>query len=546
MSGARVIDLVVISLYFVAMTAMGWHFRRRNRTTEQYFVGGRAYPGWLLGISLFGAAISSITFVGYPADAFKTAYLRYLICLTLPLGVFVVAKWFLPVFRRRNITSVFEYLEYRFGPRTRLYGATVFVIAQAMRIAVIQYLMALLVQRLTGWDVTACVMIGGLATAYYTIVGGIDAVIWTDFVQSIILTTGGLLILAVIIIKLPGGLGQLLSVASTDGKFMLGDIDPTDGRLHPLPSGVSLSHKTVWMLTLVGVFQWLGEYTTNQEVVQKYCAAKSDREARRAVWISCWTCLPTWGYFMFVGTGLYVFYIIFPAPLVAEMLSGARKAEEILPHFVTTQLPAGLSGLVAAAVLAAAMSSMSSAMNSLAAVFVTDVFQRHLAPNRADQIYMRAAKLTTLASSIIMIVGALVLVRSETKTLLNFYTEFTSIIAGGLLGLFLLGLLTTRGDGRAVGLGIGFAAAFSALICFAGLGWLPRPLVTAIEKNFDSYYTGLASNLVMFVVGFCLARILPQRPPATGVEQTPSKIRSHCSTRDQGSRHFGHWPLRMG
>jgi len=512
MPQTRSLDLAVIAIYFAGMAGMGWYFRRRTRTTEQYFVGERAYPGWLLGVSLFGAAISSITFIGYPADAFKTAYLRYVICLMLPVGVFVVGRWILPVFRRGRITSVFEYLEGRFGPRTRLYGASVFIIAQVMRIAIIQYLVALLVHRLTGWDVTLCILLGGGITAYYTVVGGIEAVIWTDFVQSVILTAGGLLILGVILYKLPGGLGQVLAVASADGKFMLGDLDLADGKLHPAPWGLSLSHKTVLMLVLVGIFQWLGEYTTNQEVVQKYCAARSTRDARRALWISCWTCLPTWGYFLFVGTALYVFYKVFPDPQVSEMLSGARKAEEVLPHFVSTQLPVGLSGMVVAAVLAAAMSSMSSAMNSISAVFITDIYRRHLSAGRNDAHYVRVAKLSTLVSSVIMIIGAWVLVRSETKTLQHFYTEFTSIIAGGLLGLYLLGFLTTRGDGRSVGFGIAFAVAFSALISFAGLGWLPEGFTRSLERTFDSYYTGLAGNLVMFVVGFTLATFLPARP----------------------------------
>jgi SSS family solute:Na+ symporter len=292
---------------------------------------------------------------------------------------------------------------------------------------------------------------------------------------------------------------------------MLGDLDLSDGKLHPAPWGLALNHKTVVMLVLVGIFQWLGEYITNQEVVQKYCAARSTPDARRALWISCWTCVPTWGYFLFVGTGLYVFYKVFPDPQVAEMLSGTRKAEEVLPHFITTQLPAGLSGVVVAAVLAAAMSSMSSAMNSMSAVFLTDIYRRRLAGGRDDRHYVRVAKASTLVSSAIMIGGALVLVHSETKTLQHFYTEFTSIIAGGLLGLYLLGFLTTRGDGRAVGPGIAFAVAFATLISFAGLGWLPDGFTRALESRFDSYYTGLASNVVMFVVGFVLAGLLPAR-----------------------------------
>jgi SSS family solute:Na+ symporter len=155
---------------------------------------------------------------------------------------------------------------------------------------------------------------------------------------------------------------------------------------------------------------------------------------------------------------------------------------------------------------------MSSAMNSISAVVVTDIYRRHVAQGRPDAHYVQVARLATLASALIMIGGAVVLVRSETRTLQHFYTEFTSIIAGGLLGLYLLGFLTTRGDGRAVGIGIAFAVGFSALISFAGLGWLPAGVTRTLESRFDAYYTGLASNLVMLVVGFGLATLLPARP----------------------------------
>jgi SSS family solute:Na+ symporter len=365
------LDLAVLAVYFISMAAIGAWFSRRAKTTERYFVGGRAYPGWLLGVSLFGAAISSITFVGYPADSYKTAWLRYLICLMLPVGVFIASRLFVPFFRRGKVTSVFEYLESRFGPGTRVYGATVFIVAQCIRISLIQYLVALLVHSVTGWDVTVCILVGGAVTAFYTVAGGIEAVIWTDFIQSAILTVGGLLILGTIIYKLPGGIGQILSVGWADGKFMLGDLDVADNELHAAPLGFALSQKTVMMMLIVGLFQWLAEYSTNQEVIQKYCAAKSAREARRAMWVCCLCSVPTWGYFMFLGTGLYVFYKVFPDPNAAAMLTGERSAEQILPYFVTTQLPPGLTGVVVAAVLAAAMSSMSSAMNSISAVAAT-------------------------------------------------------------------------------------------------------------------------------------------------------------------------------
>lgn len=504
------VNTAIILAYFAVLLYMGWCFARRAKTTEQYFVAGRSYPGWLIGVSLFGAAISSITFVAYPADAYKTGYLRYVICIMLPVGVFIASRLFLPFFRRGKITSVFEYLEKRFGPGARVYGASVFVITQCIRLAMIQYLTALLIQRVTGWEPTWCIIVGSAVTMYYTVAGGIEAVIWTDFVQSAILTLGGLLILVTIIVKLPDGLGQLFSVASEHGKFALTELH-ADGSLKPVPWGFALSQKTVLMLLIVGLFQWLAEYCTNQEVVQKYAASKSAKDARRAMWICCWCCVPTWGYFMFAGTGLFAFYHVFPDSQAADMLTGARKAEEILPYFITTQLGIGLSGLVVAAVLAAAMSSMSSAMNSISAVVITDLYKRHWVRGRDDRHYVFAAKSVTVLSTLIMVGGAFGLLFSEQKTLQDLAVELQSIISGGLLGLYLLGFFTMRGDGRAVAFGIAFAVAFSALMSLAGLGWLPEFLSNLIERRFDGYYTGLVGNFVMFCAGFAVAGILPKR-----------------------------------
>ena len=515
MTSLRIIDLLVIGLYFGAMVVVGWLFSRRVRTTEGYFVGNRSYPGWVAGVSLFGAQISSITFVAYPADAFKTAWLRYLLCLMLPVSVFLATRYLMPFFRRRNVTSLFEYLEARFGPKTRVYGASVFLLSQCIRISMILYLVALLMHTLTGWSVPVCLLLGGVVTAYYTIVGGLEAVIWTDVVQSVILTLGGLLILGTIVWKLPGGFGQLFSTAVADGKFLIGELGG-NGKIHAIPWGFSLTHKTFVMLLVVGVIQWLTDYTTNQEVVQRYCAAKSTRDASRAIWICCWSCVPTWGYFMLVGTGLYVFYKVFPNPAAAEMLSGVRKAEGIVPFFVTTQLGPGFTGLVIAAVLAAAMSSMSSAMNSISAVTITDLYKRHLVPGRQDDHYIRAAKIITLFSSLLMMGGAWWLFRAETMTLQHLWTEFQSILAGGLLGLFLLGFLTTRVDGRAVGIGIACAVVFSSGVSLVALGFLPADWIKAVEARFDSYYTGIVGNLLTFAIGYTAARLFRPRSRELG------------------------------
>lgn len=512
MADIRAIDLAILVLYFAAMAAMGPLFARRARTTEGYFVGDRSYPGWLIGISMFGTSISSITFVAIPADSYKTAYLRFLGSLMLPLTILIASRFFLPFFRRGKITSAFEYLEGRFGPRTRVYAAMVFLIGQVIRISMILFLVSLLVQKLTGWPVEACILAGGLVTAFYTVTGGISAVIWTDFVQSIVLTLGGFLILAVVLTKLPGGLGQVISVAATDGKFMLGDLNVADGKLHPAAWRPVLNQKSVSMMLIVGLFQWMTEYSSNQNVIQKYCASKTAADARRAMWVCCCCSVPTWAYFMFLGTSLYVFFKIFPDRQALAMLTGARKAEEIVPHFVATFLPQGLSGMVIAGVLAAAMSSLSSSINAISAVTIVDLYRRHLIKNRDDRHYVTAAKLISIVASVAMMAGAYGLVLMKTKTLQDLGVELAAIVGGGLLGLYMLGFLTRRGDGRAAGVGIAFAVGFSGFISLVKLGWLPEHVVSTVRNHFDIYYTGVMGNVVMFIVGFLLASLLPKRP----------------------------------
>jgi len=522
MAGFTVIDWVVLIVYFLAMMSMGPIFARRGRSTEGYFLGNRSFSGWLIGLSMFATSISSITFVAYPADAYKTAYLRFLPCLMLPLGVFLAALIFLPFFRRAQIVSAFEYLEGRFGPGTRLYAASAFIIAQLIRLSLILYLVSLLVYEMTHLNPYTCVLIGGVATSFYTVLGGIEAVIWTDFIQSFLLWAGGFVCLGVVIYNLDGGIAQIFSVAAADGKFMLGDLNTATGQLERAPWGFSLSQKTVVMLLLVGLANWLTEYSSNQNVIQKYCATKSEKEARKAIWICCLCSVPTWAFFMFLGTSLYVFFKVHPDPDAAAMLSGAMKAEQILPYFVVRYLPVGLSGLVIAGVLAAAMSSLSSSINAISAVSVVDIYKRHLAKGRSDNHYVMVAKLISLASSVVMIAGALMLMIADSKTLQDTATKLAAVAAGGLLGLYCLGFLTKRGDGFAVFSGIVCTVLFTAWIAAIELKLLTRELLLDlnfseglagwISRPMDTYYAGIAGNLLMFVIGYLVASFMVCKP----------------------------------
>ncbi len=493
------LDILALVGYLLIITGIGFYFSRKNTNTEEYFVGGRSFSGWVIGLSLVGTSISSITFLAYPGDAFKTSWLRFVPNLMLPLGILIAAYLFLPFFRRGKVTSAYEYLEDRFGPSIRVYGAIAFIIAQIVRVSMILFLLSLVIQELTGLSATSCILIGGIIVAIYTIVGGIDAVIWTDVLQTIVLLVGGLLCLWVIIDALPGGLGQIFEVADQFNKLSFSVLE--NGNLQAVGWEIRFDEKTITMMLFIGLIAWLTEYSSNQNTVQRYCAAKSTHEARKAMFVAVCSSLPIWAFYMFLGTALFVFFQEFPAVAASEMLNGERAPEQILPYFINNHLPAGVAGIVIASALAAAMSSLDSSINAISTVSVVDIYRRHIKPNENDKHYLKAAWVIASISAAFMMGGAIYLATAETKTLQDTATILTSILGGGLLGLYLIGFFTKKGDARAAWAGLISTMVFTAWTILSKNQLLPD----AISVPFDLYYTGFVGNVIMFIVTYALA-----------------------------------------
>ena len=493
-------DIIVLITYLAGVTLMGVYFARKNTNTEEYFVGGRKFKGWVIGLSLVGTSISSISFLAYPGDAYKTAYLRMLPNFMLPIGVLVASYVFLPFFRRNRITSAYEYLEMRFGPGVRVYGSITFIAGQLIRISSILYLLALLLHSVTSMNMITCIIIGGIFVSFYTVLGGIDAVIWTDVIQTVVLAVGGLICLGVIINALPGGIGDIFTAGRSAGKFGFSEL--REGILRPVNWDLTLTSKTATMMLVIGLTNWLTEYSCNQNVVQRYAASRSTHDARVAMWVCALTSIPIWLFFMFLGTALFVFYQTFPAEAATHMLNGVRKAEDILPYFITNQLPTGMAGLVIAAALAAAMSSLDSSINAISTVSIIDIYRRHLVHGRDDKHYLFVARLIGIAVSILMIIGAIWLAGTETKTLQHTLTILGALIGGGLFGLFMCGMLTTAADQRAICCGIFCTLVFTGWTILSGNNLLPEYLTVP----FDFYYTGVIGNIVMFVVGYIFGK----------------------------------------
>ena len=496
------LDQTILALYGLAVLGMGVYFARRNRDTEEYFLGGRSFSGWVIGLSMVGTAISSITFLSMPADAFKTTWVRFLPYVCMPLAALVAGWLIVPFFRRGRTTSAYEYLEARFGPSVRVYGAVTYVLAQLLRISLVLYLVALMLHELTGFEVTTCILAAGAFVALYTVLGGIDAVIWTDVVQTLVLVSGSLLCLGIILHELPGGLGQIFEIAAEHQKFSLGSW--VDGELVPLGWGFDLGSKTAPLMLLMSASFFLTEYTTAQHFIQRYCAARSLAEARKSLAWAVAVAMPTWLFYMFLGTAFFALFTVFPEAEATAMLNGAKRAEQIVPYFVLNYLPVGIAGLVIAAALAAGMSSLDSSINAISTVVIVDIYRRHFAPRRDDRHYLHVAWWIAGVASIGMIGGASLLLHVEGPTLQDISIKLTSLLGGGVLALYLLGFTTRVGDARAVWAGVACTLSFTL--------WTMGVFPEAWSVPFDTYYTAAIGNFVMFVVGFGVAALLPARP----------------------------------
>ena len=494
------LDIAVLGAYLLLLTGMGLYFARKNSNTEAYFVGSRSFSGALIGLSLVGTSISSITFIAYPGDAFKTAWLRFAPNLLLPLAVGIAAIYFLPFFRGGRTTSAYEILEQRFGPSIRIYGALAFLLGQIVRISMILYLLALVLHEVTGFGLSPCIWLAGFFVAFYTIVGGIEAVVWTDVVQTLILIGGGLACYWIILSTLPNGFAQIFEVAHAHNKLSFSELQ--NEILQAVPWNFSVHEKTVPMLLLVGLSAWLTEYSSNQNVIQRYCASKSDREARKAMLICALMSLPIWALYMFLGTSLFVFFQVFPDTAATQMLNGTRSAEGILPFFIVHYLPPGFAGLVIAAVLAAAMSSLDSSINAISTVWVVDIDRRHLRPGLDERSSLQSAWSAAAVASLLMILGAGYLAESPGKTLQDTAMILTSLLASGMLGIYLLAFFTQRATTASVWIAIVATLGFTAWTLVSQKGILADP--TALP--FDLYYAGLIGNAILFTLAWVLGK----------------------------------------
>jgi SSS family solute:Na+ symporter len=495
----RLADQVVIGMGILVLLAIGGICSRRNKTDEGYFLAGRSMPSWVVGLSLMATIVSSMTFLALPAFAFGNGNWRNCLANFTYLPAIVVAIYlFIPLYRRTRVNSAYEYLERRFGLWARLYAAATFVLFHFFRTGVVLYAVSLGTQSILNTDegsLPTIIIVGGILVSVYTIVGGLQAVIWTDVFQAVALIGGGLVCLPVIVSQLPGGIEQLFRVAVAENKFDLGSYQLT------------LAEKTIWAYLVAEFVLFLQMLGTDQTNVQRYSAAASDKAASRAAVIGCCLAIPTWTYFLFLGTSLFVFVKVVPQ----SGLEGL-DADQVFPRFILTHVPAGIGGLVITGLLASAMSTLDSSINATAATVTTDFYKRLWVKNREPRHYAHVGMLVSLLFSVVMITTACgIHYFRVSQTLDDLQRMLLSILGGGLLSLFLVGFVTVRVDSRAVMIATATTVVFVASWVLLGSPFGQRHFPALAVAVPDHFWVSTFANLLLFGVAYGASLLIRNR-----------------------------------
>ena len=487
--GLNTSDFLVIVAYLAAVTLFGLRFRRRQTTLQGYFLADKSISWWAISLSIVAAETSTLTIISVPGLAYDQDFRFLQFVFGYVIGRAIVAFLLVPHYFRGSLITAYQLIERRFGNRLRTLTAGLFLLTRAAAEGVRVFAVAIVVRiALSGFlsgmsdfgrDVSAIAIVT-LLTLIYTFEGGMAAVIWTDVVQLGFYVAGALTAVVVLAHSVPGGWPAINAVAAHAGKFRLFDL-----------SWNLTSTYTLWSGIIGGSFFTVASHGTDQLIVQRLLAARSQRDAKLALIGSGLAVLVQFSLFLLIGAMLFSFYAAFPnAPHI-------HRTDTIFPTFIATRMPHVVSGFLIAAILAAAMSNLSAALNSLSSTAIVD-FYAHLAPRSSEERRLRLSRIATIAWAVTLF-GLALLARHGGKVL-EMGLSIASVAYGSLLGVFLLGVLTTRASE---------SGAMAGMLCGFGLN-LYLWQFTRIPFTWYVVFGSIAT----FLVGYGASWIFPGRRAA--------------------------------
>lgn len=439
------INWSVVICYLLLMIIIGYHFMRREEGTDTFFRGGQKIPWWAAGMSIFATMLSAITYMAIPAKTYATDWKYFIIALTIFIMVWPVVRYYLPFFRKLDVTTAYEYLEKRFNYATRFLSSSLFQVFMVARMALVLFLPSLALTTVTGINVYLCIVLMGVITLLYCTMGGVEAVIWGDVIQGFVLLAGAVLAVVFMISGTEGGLNRVMEITIENEKMKMFDF------------AFDLSRATFWVVLLGGLANNLISYSSDQAVIQRYLTTKNQREAAKGLWFNGTMSIIISIIFYFIGTTLFVLYKTHPQELNMAM----GNPDAIFPHFIMTRMPVGIAGLMIAAIFSATMSTVSSNVNSISTAFTVDIYN-HLWPKSPDARRLRVARISGIVSGGLGILLALLMATWNILSLFDYFNAILGLLVGSLGGVFVMAIFFPKINSK--GAITGFVLSFIMLM----------------------------------------------------------------------------------
>ena len=471
------VNWIVFLTYLGLMLPFGYFFMRKNKGIDDYCKGGGRIPWWVNGVAIFAAMLSSITFMTVPAMTFSSSWRLYPMTIAIFILVPIVIYLYLPFYRRLKITSAYEYLEKRFNVFSRVFASAAFIIFMVVRSAIVVYLPALALSVIIGMNLFASIILVGTVTVIYSTIGGVSAVIWSEFIQAVVLVGGALIAVALLIMGTDGGASGVIQIALSNDKF------------HPFDFSWSWVEPVFWVTFIGGIVTNLSSYTSDQTIVQKYMTTKDEKAAAHSIWFNGILSVICSTLFYFIGTTLYAYY----KSNAAQFDWSLYQNDAVFPTYIVSSLPTGVSGLLIAAIFAAAMSTLSANFNSASTAFVSDFYCRFIRNDQAAAF--KVAKWASFISGTAAIAFALLIATIDIKSLFMEFQKVIGILTSGLAGLFVMGLFIPRINGA--GAVAGLAASYIVNIVLIYTNVVP------VKPHFLLY--SVAGLLACVVVGYVVS-----------------------------------------
>ena len=447
--GFGTLNSIVLAIYLIAMLAIGVYFTKKaGESTDEFFKAGGNIPSWAVGFSIYATTLSAITFMATPEKAFNGDWTYAAGNFSIIAIIPILIHYYIPFFRKLNVTTAYEYLEERFNPSVRVVGSVLFSLFHIGRVAIVIYLPTVAITSVSTLNPFLVCAVIGLLCVVYSFLGGVEGVIWTDVIQGIILLGGAVLVIILGAYHV-GGFGHITQDALANGKIVTAE-----------KFNWSLTASTIPIIFIGSVFNSLQQYTASQDVVQRYSTTESVKETNKSLWTNGLLAFISIPIFYGMGTVLYSFYkgshavTKLPDFMNAEVVGKAANTTALVPYFILTALPAGIAGLVIAAILAAAQSTIASSLNSISACITVDIKQRFFGLSKDAKQDVLLARVIIIVAGVLGTIAALYFVNTNQKETWDLFLKYIGLLGVPLAGTFALGIFTKRANGAGALLGL--------------------------------------------------------------------------------------------